>query len=55
VFDCWRRFVQFVSGSFQPSMIRKESKKLARQPTELVIQSTTRSLQMGLNRSKYSM
>jgi hypothetical protein len=58
VFDCWRKSVQSVSGSFQPFMTRKESKKLGsfppRQLAEFVIQSTIRSSQMGLDRSKHS-
>jgi hypothetical protein len=59
VFESWRRFVQFVSDSFQLFMIKRESKKLEsfrpKQPTRFVIQTTIRNSQMGLNRSKLSL
>lgn len=59
MFDCWRRFVKFVSGFLRPSMTKKESKKLERfrlrQPTEFAIQPTTKSQQTGLDRSRHSM
>jgi hypothetical protein len=59
VFESWRRFVQFVSGSFQQFMIKRESKKLEsfrpKQPTKCVIQPTIRNSQMGLNRSNLSL
>jgi hypothetical protein len=55
VFDCWKRFAQFVSGFFPLSMTKKELRKLGKLrpslPIGFVIQSTTRSLQMGLERS----
>lgn len=58
MFESWRRFVQFVSDSFQLFMIKRESKKLEsfrpKQPTRFVIQPTIRNSQMGLNRSKLS-
>ena len=59
MFESWRRFVQFVSDSFQLFMIKRESKKLEsfrpNQPTRFVIQPTIKNSQMGLNRSKLSL
>jgi hypothetical protein len=53
VFDYWKKFVQFVSGFFPPSMTKKELRTLGcfppSLPKGLVIQSTTKSSRMVLD------
>lgn len=53
MFDDWKKFVQFVSGFFPPSMTKKESRTLgcfrASLPKGLVIQSTTKSSRIVLD------
>lgn len=53
MFDYWKKFVQFVSGFFPPSMTKKELRTLGcfpqSLPKGLVIQSTTKSSRMVLD------